>query len=149
MQKWDYIVVQCDTLYPQPDHSTRQTIYQSTHAVYGKKALDPTCNWPTYDWSAYDRGESNKWSGKGEWSKGEWSTSGWGNGPFQASELCLAWSPSRKCWTYLWKCLEDMGEEGWELVGTTPPLSLPSGGGTSSAYHDPVNFCLLFKRPRP
>ena len=149
MQKWDYLVVQCDTFYPNPDYSTRQTIYQSPHMVYDKKVLDPTVDWPTFDWDIYDsRRVSNQdpiwWRGNGDWSKGEWSRQG-SRGPLGSAEVRVAWSPSRKCWTYLWKCLEEVGEEGWELVGTTPPLSLPYGGNIDNQL---IEFCLLFKRPR-
>jgi len=42
-----------------------------------------------------------------------------------------------RSWNDLQECLDEMGKNGWELVGTTPPISL---GIQYSAFY------LLFKR---
>lgn len=55
----------------------------------------------------------------------------------------VAWS-DRGCWTTFSKALEEVGEAGWELVGTTPPHVLP-GGGSGSAYGP---FFFVLKRPK-
>jgi hypothetical protein len=71
----------------------------------------------------------------------------WGEyGTFQYSNEALyarlAYSDN-DYWTFLSDCLQDMGENGWELVGTTPPLFTPAAG---SGEH--TEFHLLFKRIR-
>jgi hypothetical protein len=42
--------------------------------------------------------------------------------------LLLAWS-DRGCWTTMKVCLDELGHDGWEFVGTTPPLSQLGGFG--------------------
>ena len=52
-------------------------------------------------------------------------------------------SPYNKLkWKSLEECLKEMGQKGWELVGTTPPVVRPMGDDSV-----PHEFYLLFKRP--
>lgn len=57
-----------------------------------------------------------------------------------ASRQRVGWS-ERGCWTPLSRCMEELGDQSWELVGVTPPLRY--------TQTDNVSFDLLFKRPKP
>jgi hypothetical protein len=51
-------------------------------------------------------------------------------------------------YTSLSQGLNELGQNGWEVVGTTPPLQLPSGGTASSTYTHNSAFFFIFKRLR-
>lgn len=47
--------------------------------------------------------------------------------------------------THLEKGLNEYGDDGWEMVGTTPPLHLPAG---SYSHGEDAAFYIFFKRLR-
>ncbi len=60
----------------------------------------------------------------------------------------LAWS-SGGYWTFLGTLLAEMGDEGWELVGTTPTRYLwTSAAGHMNDERHTSEYLLIFKRPK-
>ena len=63
-----------------------------------------------------------------------------------SQDVCrVVWSDSRQVWTMIDSVLAELGDDGWELVGTTPHLSVPAG---AAQFWDYPNFDYLFKRPK-
>src|SRR6266487_1457615 len=47
----------------------------------------------------------------------------------------LVWSERKKHYTYMYKHLNELGNEGWEVVAVTPPWNSSGGAHTGTHHH--------------
>jgi hypothetical protein len=73
----------------------------------------------------------------------DWSTQTWEE---RSGEIYarVAWSMNGYL-TSCSNCLNEQGNQGWELVGMTPSLQISQGSG--SAFTDYTKFQFILKRP--
>lgn len=75
----------------------------------------------------------------------DWMRRTWKDGRQDITRV--AWS-DRGCWTTFSNALRELGDEGWELAGTTPQLEQYVASGTADRFVARYpDFWLTFKRP--